>query len=78
MKQRKITTTSTNYRTIRNHNLSSASKQKKMKKEWSDAETAWKHGGKRNWPVWVLKLICEFIVNGTSPLAIPANIWTMY
>ena len=48
-----------------------------MKKEWSDAEAARKHGGKRKWPVWVVQFICELLVNGTPPSAIPANIQTM-
>ena len=58
--------------------LSSASKQKKMKKEWSHAEADRKHSGNRNWPVWVVQLICEFLVNVTPPLVNPANIQTMY
>jgi DNA polymerase III alpha subunit (gram-positive type) len=58
--------------------LSSAAKKKTMKKEWRNAEHARHNGGKRNWPVWVVQLICELLVNGTPPSAIPANILTMY
>ena len=58
--------------------LSSASKKKTMKKERRNAEHARQNGGKRNWPVWVVQLICELLVNGTPPSAIPANILTMY
>ena len=51
---------------------------KKMKKEWDDDEAARSRGGSRRWPVWVVLLICELLVNGTPPSAIPGNIKTMY
>ena len=31
-----------------------------------------------SWPVWVVQLICELLVNGTPPLAIRPSIQTMY
>ena len=49
-----------------------------MKREWVSAESKRKQGGKQSWPVWVVQLICELLVNGTSPSAIPGNIRTMY
>ena len=44
----------------------------------TDAEDQRKSGGRQKWPIWVVQLICELLVNGTSPTAIPANISTMY
>ena len=58
--------------------MSSESKKRKMKKEWSSAEVALSRGGRRTWPVWVVQLIFELLVNGTPPSAIPANIQTIY
>lgn len=58
--------------------LASQDQRRKMKREWNDAEDQRKSGGKQKWPVWVVQLICELLVNGTSPTAIPANISTMY
>ena len=51
---------------------------KDMKKEWDDDRAAGSRGGARSWPVWVVQLICELLVNGTPPTAIPGNIKTMY
>ena len=51
---------------------------KKMKKECDSKEAASKRGGARRWPIWTVQLICELLVNGTPPTAIPANIQTMY
>ena len=34
-------------------------------------------GGATRWPVHVVLLICELLVNGTPPSAVPANIQTM-
>ena len=51
---------------------------RKLQKEWADEEAAHKRGGARRWPIWVVQLICELLVNGTAPSAIPANIRTMY
>jgi hypothetical protein len=51
---------------------------RKLKKEWADEAAAHKRGGARRWPIWVVQLICELLVNGTAPSAIPTNIQTMY
>ena len=56
----------------------SEGKKKQMKKEWKDDEAASCNGGQRSWPVWVVQLICELLVNGTPPSSIPGNIRTMY
>ena len=49
-----------------------------MKKEQSNAEVAQSRGGSRKWPVWVVQLICELLVNRMPPSAIPGNIQIMY
>ena len=36
-----------------------------------------RRGGSRTWPIDVVLVICEMLVNGTPPSAIPANIQTM-
>ncbi len=56
----------------------SKDKKRKLQKEWADEEAAHKQGGARRWPIWVVQLICELLVNGTAPSAIPSNIQTMY
>ena len=33
-----------------------------------------KHGGNAKWPLWMLQLVLELLVNGTPPSSIPANI----
>lgn len=48
-----------------------------MKKEW-DAGQRNVRGGSRQWPAWVVLLICELLVHGTAPTAIPNNIQTLY
>ena len=47
---------------------SSEENKQKMKKEWTNKAAARTRGGSRHWPVWVVLLICELLVNGT-PLA---------
>ena len=49
-----------------------------MQREWDDEETAWKNGGKQGWPPWVVQLICELLVTGTPPGAIPQTIQTFF
>ena len=56
----------------------SEGKKKQMKKEWKNDEAASRKGGGRSWPVPVVQMICELLVNGTPPTAIPGNIRTMY
>jgi hypothetical protein len=48
-----------------------------MKKEW-DTSLRNVRGGSRQWPTWVVLLICELLVHGTAPTAIPNNIQTLY
>jgi hypothetical protein len=50
----------------------------RLKKECADEAATHRRGGARRWPIWVVQLICELLVNGTSPAAIPSNIQTMY
>ena len=51
---------------------------RRMKREWCNATVARAHGGRTAWPAWVVQLICELLVNGTTPTAIPGNIKVMY
>eukprot|EP00956_Cyclotella_meneghiniana_P030815 scaffold78775_cov36-Cyclotella_meneghiniana.AAC.2 len=51
---------------------------RRMKKEWDDEAAARKRGGGRRWPIWVVQLICELLVCGTSPQAIGPSIKIMY
>lgn len=37
-----------------------------------------RHGGGAKWPVSIVQRICEQLVNGTPPSAIPANILSMF
>ena len=57
---------------------SSSSTRRRMKKEWENEAAAKRHGGSRQWPVWVVQLICELLVNGTPTSSVPDNIRTMY
>ncbi len=50
----------------------------RLRKEWETEREAGRTGGSCRWPLWVVELICELLVNGTPPSAIPANIGTMY
>ena len=56
----------------------SADTKRRMKKEWLEETAKAKKGGRQRWPVWVVQLICELLVNGTPPTAIPGNIRIMY
>ena len=47
-----------------------------LKKEYDESKKG--KGGGRRWPIWVVQLICELLVNGTAPSAIPGNIKTTY
>ena len=47
-----------------------------MQKEWDYEEAARNHGGGRRWPPWVVQLICELLVTGIPPSAIPQIIQT--
>jgi len=59
------------YKTIAEGNA-----QKEMRKEWEASAKG--RGGARRWPVWVVQLICELLVNGTPPVTVRDNIETMY
>jgi hypothetical protein len=41
-------------------------------------EAAAAHGGGRQWPPWVVQIICELLVNGTTPAAVPTVMQTIY
>ena len=47
----------------------STENKRRMKKEWADEASKAKRGGRKRWPVWVVQLICELLVNGTIPTA---------
>jgi hypothetical protein len=53
---------------------------RKMKKEWAknfvDGQRA--QGGSRHWPPWVAQTICELLINGTAPTAVPSTIQSIY
>ena len=51
---------------------------RRLKKEWANDEAAAAHGGGRQWPTWVVQIICELLVNGTKPAAVPTAMQTMY
>jgi hypothetical protein len=36
---------------------------RRLKKEWTDEAAAHRRGGARRWPIWVVQLICELLVN---------------
>ena len=40
--------------------------------------TGRKGPGGAKWPLWVVEVCCELLVNGTPPSAVPANIATLY
>jgi hypothetical protein len=48
-----------------------------LQKEWADEEAAARVGGQRCLPTWVVQIICEMLVNGTSPSAVPSAMQTM-
>ena len=56
----------------------SQARKREMRREWEDDTAARKKGGRQKWPVWVVQLVCELLVNGTPPSAIPSNIRTIY
>ncbi len=36
------------------------------------------HSGGAHWPLWVTKVCCELLVNGSPPLAIPSSMGTLF
>ena len=53
---------------------------RRMKKEWvnnyDDGHRT--RGGSRHWPPWVVQMICELLINGTAPTAVPSTIQSIY
>ena len=52
-----------------------------MKKKWDDKDNdghRTRRGGSRRWPTWVVLMICELLINGTRPSAVPSSIHTVY
>ncbi len=45
-----------------------------IRREIKKEKTVGRKGGAKRWPVHVVMLICEMLVNGTPPSAVPANI----
>jgi hypothetical protein len=41
-----------------------------------DGGVGWRGGG--CWPLWVIKVYCELLVQGTFPPAIPSNIGILF
>jgi len=52
--------------------------QSKPKAERKEMRLEWDGRGGDKWPIWVTQVLCELIVNGTSPSAIPLNLQTLY
>jgi hypothetical protein len=52
----------------------------RMKKEWDEnvADAKRTKGGSRHWPTWAVLMICELLIDGTAPTAVPTNIQTIY
>ena len=53
---------------------------RRMKKEWVNVYTDGHRtrGGSRSWPPWVVQMICELLINGTAPTAVPSTIQSIY
>jgi hypothetical protein len=49
-----------------------------MQKEWDDKQHACcnGYGGQRQWPSWVVQLICKVLISVTPPRAVPPIIQT--
>ena len=48
-----------------------------IRREIKKEKTVGRKGGAKRWPVHVVMLICEMLVNGTPPSAVPANIQSL-
>jgi hypothetical protein len=57
-------------------------KKRCMKKEWDATDSDIRHkgprGGSCQWPTWVVLMICELLIHGTCPSAVPSCIHTGY
>jgi hypothetical protein len=53
---------------------------RRMKKEWVNTYNDGRRtqGGTRHWPPWVVQMICELLINGTAPTALPSTIQSIY
>ena len=52
--------------------------QSKVEAERKEMRLEWDGRGGGKWPTWVSQVICELLVNGTPPSAIPLNLQTLY
>jgi hypothetical protein len=53
---------------------------RRMKKEWVNTYNDGRRtqGGSRHWPPWVVQMICELLINGMAPTAVPSTIQSIY
>ena len=58
------------------HQREALERMQTIKLEIKRQRSVGKHGGSWKWPVHIVLLICELLVNGTPPSAVPANIQT--
>ena len=49
-----------------------------MKKEWNSRKEHQTRGGSRQWPMWVVLMICELLISGVRPSAVRSAIHTVY
>ena len=58
----------------------SHAKKRRIKKDWVNvyADGHRTQGGSRHWPPWVVQMICELLINGTAPMAVPSTIQSIY
>jgi len=52
--------------------------QSKVEAEHKEMRLEWDGRGGGKWPIWVTQVICELLVNGTPPSAIPHNLQNLY
>ncbi len=52
----------------------------RMKKEWVNYYDDGRRtgGGSRHWPPRVVQMICELLINGMAPTAVPSTIQSIY
>ena len=59
------------------HQRAGLEKMQKLQLEIKSEQPVERQGGSSKWPVHILLLICELLVNGTPLSSVPANIQTM-
>lgn len=59
------------------HQREALERMQTIKLEIKKQRSVGRRGGSKRWPVHIVLLICELLVNGTPPSAVPANIQTM-